>query len=175
MDTTFPRLFHASQLGLSAYSLYISAITVPKLRKNEDLVRKAAKWSNYVDRQLTQVQTTEASGALTVSSRLMASPKSILTARQPLFSVLSAVYLIFYSPANLSLSTCLFVSIINSIATGAAHMHVRNFWKGKAHITFAKDFSDSIDLTNLIRRLLAAQSAGWAAAGLWYAVRWISA
>ena len=66
MDTLAPRLFHVSQVCLSAYSLYISYVTIPKLRKNEDIANKAAKWSNYAARQLHKVKTTEASGALTV-------------------------------------------------------------------------------------------------------------
>lgn len=63
---TFPHVFHASQALLSAYSLYISSVTIPKLRKNEDIANKAAKWSNYVDKQLWQVKVTQASGAVAV-------------------------------------------------------------------------------------------------------------
>jgi len=63
---------------------------------------------------------------------------------------------------------------MNSIALTAAHNHVRNFWKGKAHLTFAKDFSDAMDLTNYDRKLLAIHAGSWVVAGLWYALRWLS-
>lgn len=65
------------------------------------------------------------------------------------------------------------LALVNCGLTAAAHAHVSSFWRGKAHITFAKDFSDSIDLSNWMRRVIAAQVVGWAAVAAWVVGGWV--
>jgi hypothetical protein len=59
-------LLHLPQACLSAYTVYLSSIVVPKLQRYEERTEKAAEYSNIAEDQLHKTRTTQASGALTV-------------------------------------------------------------------------------------------------------------
>jgi hypothetical protein len=60
-------LLHVPQTCLSAYTIYLSSITVPKLQRYEEKSKKAAEYSDVAEHQLHKTRTTQTSGALTVS------------------------------------------------------------------------------------------------------------
>jgi len=65
--SNFLLLLHVPQACLSAYSIYLSSITIPKLRRYEEKAEKAAQYSNVAEHQLHKTITTQTSGVLTVS------------------------------------------------------------------------------------------------------------
>jgi hypothetical protein len=69
MDTMSSLLLflHVPQACLSAYTIYLSSIVIPKLQRYEEKSEKAAEYSNFAEQQLHTTRTTQTSGALTVS------------------------------------------------------------------------------------------------------------
>ena len=66
LSALFP-LLHVPQAFLSAYIIYLSSITIPKLQRYEAMSEKAAQYSSTAEHQLQKTRTTQTSGALTVS------------------------------------------------------------------------------------------------------------
>ena len=60
-------LLHIPQACLSAYTIYLSSITIPKLQQYQEKSEKAAQYSSTAEHQLHKTRTTHTSGALTVS------------------------------------------------------------------------------------------------------------
>lgn len=60
-------LLFVPQACLSAYTIYLSSIIIPKLRQYEEKSEKAAQYSSTAERQLHKTRTTQTSGALAVS------------------------------------------------------------------------------------------------------------
>jgi hypothetical protein len=69
MDTMSALLpiLHVPQACLSAYTIYLSSIAVPKLQRYEERSEKAAEYSNVAEHQLHKTRTTQTSGAIAVS------------------------------------------------------------------------------------------------------------
>ena len=66
MITAILVVLHAAQAAFSAYTLYLSSISIRNLQQYEETSKKAAKYSNVAENQLHKTRTTQASGALTV-------------------------------------------------------------------------------------------------------------
>jgi hypothetical protein len=75
MATALLSISHALQASFSAYTLYLSSISIRNLQKYEETSKKAAKYSNIAEQQLHKTRTTQASGALSVPS-LFSFPKT---------------------------------------------------------------------------------------------------
>ncbi len=125
-------LLHVSQACLSAYTLYLASLTIPKLQQYEETSEKAAKYSNTAEHQLHKTRMTQASGALTTT-----------------FSLLTSLALTAL-PTSLPPWSSLLLSTANFGACIFAHEHIRNFWRGKAKVPLPgmNDFNSSITLTN---------------------------
>ena len=78
-------LLHLSQACLSAYTIYLSSIVVPKLQRYEEKAEKAAEYSNLVEDQLHQTRTTQTSGALTVGWQIHFCPALKYSGSRPHF------------------------------------------------------------------------------------------
>jgi hypothetical protein len=72
MASSIVTILHMFQIAFSAYNLYLSSITITKLRKYEEKSKQAAEWSNSAAHQLHKTRTTQASGTLAVSILLRA-------------------------------------------------------------------------------------------------------
>ena len=59
-------LLHVSQASLSVYTLFLSALIIPKLQQYEAKSEKAAEYSNAAEHQLYKTRTTQASGVIAV-------------------------------------------------------------------------------------------------------------
>jgi hypothetical protein len=68
MATALLSILHALQASFSAYTLYLSSISIRNLQKYEETSKKVAKYSSNVEQQLHKTRTTQASGALSVPS-----------------------------------------------------------------------------------------------------------
>ena len=66
MATALISLLHALQASFSAYTVYLSSISIRNLQKYEETSKKAAKYSNIAEQQLHKTRTTQASGTLSV-------------------------------------------------------------------------------------------------------------
>ena len=56
------------------------------------------------------------------------------------------------------------LAAVNAAVAFGAKAHVRGYWKNKAKVPFVKRYSEAIDTTNTVGRLLG--YAGWAWVGL---------
>lgn len=61
-------LIGTGQIAFTAYNLYLSSITIPKLLSYEDKAVKAAKYSSIAEDQLFKTRTTQAASVGSVSS-----------------------------------------------------------------------------------------------------------
>ena len=66
MSLTFT--YHVAQLCLNGYTGYLSYVAISKLLTWEQNAETAAKYSNVAAEQLHKTRTTQAAGAVTVST-----------------------------------------------------------------------------------------------------------
>lgn len=85
-------LLHLPQACLSAYTIYLSSIVVPKLQRYEEKSEKAAEWSNTAEHQLHKTRTTQTSGALTVGRQILLSPTAGVVSFSSRFFVILPIY-----------------------------------------------------------------------------------
>jgi len=152
MSAILTPLLHVSQACLSAYSLYLSTLTIPKLQQYEEKSKKAAQYSDTAEHQLHKTRTTQASGALSTT-----------------FSLLTALALTaFPSSSSFPPWSKLLLSVANFGTCIFAHTHIYNFWRGKAKVPLPgmNDFNSSITLTNQMSTTLACLAGSWALSAL---------
>lgn len=63
------RLMHVCQVAISAYGGVQSYVAITNLQNYEQTAKKLAEWSSEAERQLKKTRTTQASGAIAVSSQ----------------------------------------------------------------------------------------------------------
>lgn len=169
MATVLLSVLHALQASFSAYTLYLSSISIRNLQKYEETSKKAAKYSNIAEQQLHKTRTTQASAALSVhpSHSAISAP---LTHYQVLFSFLSSLSLAAYQifSGRLGMTGAVLVASANVAALEMARQHVGAFWKGKAKVPLpgVGEYNDAISKTQEVKLNMLYLVASWAAVGV---------
>jgi len=145
-------LFHLAQSALSAYSVYLSTLALPKLQQSGEASERAAATTTSSSSDSTTTtahplhtaRTTQAAGALV-----------------PLISLFSALALLL-SPATFPLWARLLLSLANFGAAIFAYELVRPLGQGDAGVPLVADWDDAVTLTNRMVLVLAALAGTWA-------------
>lgn len=132
--------------AVSAYALYHSAQSMPKLRKYEEKAEKAAEWSSMAERRLKDTRYMVATGFVTTLVSLATALYILLLASSGGFSLLSAAW-------------------AGALAFGefstARYMH--SFWADKKMIPMMEDYNEAIKDTINVIGLSKLLAVGWAA------------
>ncbi|KAK0622662.1 hypothetical protein B0T14DRAFT_405133, partial [Immersiella caudata] len=110
----------------SAYSLYHSSQSIPKLRKYEEKAEKAAKWSNTAERRLWDTRYTVGAG---VASALA--------------SLLYAFNLLFISGPSRTFSGIFWAAAL-CLGDFAASGYLRSFWAKERKVPLMDEYNDAI-------------------------------
>ncbi|KAE9365164.1 hypothetical protein N431DRAFT_549443 [Stipitochalara longipes BDJ] len=153
MATALISILHALQASFSAYTLYLSSISISNLQKYEETSKKAAKYSNIAEQQLHKTRTTQASGALSVLFSFICSTTLAL---YPVFS------------GRVGLIGAILVAGANVAVLELARQHVDAFWKGKAKVPLpgVGEYNDAISKTQEVKLNMAYLVASWVAVGV---------
>ena len=68
MASVILTVLHTAQAAFSAYTLYLSSISIQNLQKYDETSKTAAKYSNVAADQRAKTQTTQAAGTVAVFS-----------------------------------------------------------------------------------------------------------
>jgi hypothetical protein len=166
---TLLSILHALQASFSAYTLYLSSISIRNLQKYEETSKKAAKYSNIAEQQLYKTRTTQASGVISVPPYFLPKPVS-LTVSQVFFSFLCSTTLALYPvfSGRVRLVGAVLVAAGNIVVLEMARQHVGAFWKGKAKVPLpgVGEYNDAISKTLEVKMNMAYLVASWTAMGL---------
>jgi hypothetical protein len=170
MATALLSILHALQASFSAYTLYLSSISIRNLQKYEETSKKAAKYSSIAEQQLHKTRTTQASSALSVFSLSPLPKKSPLTVFEVLFSFLCSTTLALYPifSSRVGIIGAVLVAGANVAALEMARQHVGAFWKEKAKVPLpgVGEYNDAISKTQEVKLNMAYLVASWAAVGV---------
>ncbi|KAK0639856.1 hypothetical protein B0T16DRAFT_463494 [Cercophora newfieldiana] len=110
----------------SAYSLYHSSLSIPKLRKYEAKAEKAAKWSNTAEKRLWDTRYTVGAGfAMTLTS------------------LLSALYLALFSGPSRGFFGILRLAAL-CLGEFATSGYLRSFWAKERKVPLMDEYNEAI-------------------------------